>query len=119
MCALFAETVTIITIRLEARTEFVNEGVRQRVVSSSYRDLHVTLGPWLVNGGPEWLSRYNDSQRSGTVRGSNPGGGRRDFPHPSRQALGPTQLPVQRVLDVFPGGKAAGAWRCYTPHRRG
>jgi hypothetical protein len=34
----------------------------------------------------------------------------RDFPHPS-PALGPTQSHVQWVRDLFPGGKAAGAWR--------
>ena len=45
-----------------------------------------------------------------TVRGSSAGGGR-DFPHPSRPALGPTQPPIQRILGVFPGSKAAGAWR--------
>ena len=31
----------------------------------------------------------------------------RDFQHPPRPVLGPTQLPVQWV----PGLKAAGAWR--------
>jgi hypothetical protein len=30
-----------------------------------------------------------------------------DFPHPSIQALRPTQLPVQCVSGVFRGGKAA------------
>ena len=36
---------------------------------------------------------------------------KRDFPDTSRPAPWPTQHPVQKVPRLFPGGKAADAWR--------
>ena len=36
---------------------------------------------------------------------------RRDFPRPSRPALGPAHPPIQCVPDSYPGCKAAGTWR--------
>ena len=35
----------------------------------------------------------------------------RDFSHPSRPNLGHTHLPIPWILGLFPGGKAAEAWR--------
>ena len=34
----------------------------------------------------------------------------RDFPHPSRPTLGPTQPPIKLLPGVFPVDKVAGTW---------
>ena len=55
---------------------------------------------WVHLFGGNWLATW------WAVWGLNPGGGR-DFPHLSRQALWPTEPPVQSVVSLFLGGKAA------------
>jgi hypothetical protein len=50
-----------------------------------------------------------------TFRGSSPRWGR-DFPHPSRPTLGPTQPPKYWILTPYYGCNTAGAWRGVTTH---
>ena len=64
------------------------------------------------DGGPGELSRYSDLLRAGRSGDRIPVGGR-DFPHPSRPALGPTQPPVQWV---FLGVKRSGRGADHPPH---
>jgi hypothetical protein len=57
------------------------------------RDSSVGIGTSCGLDGPEIESRWG-----------------RDFPYPSRPALGPTQLPIQWVPGLCSRGRAAGAW---------
>jgi len=66
-----------------------------------------------VHTGIIWAGMARSVKRRATawtMQGSKPGG-KREFLLPSRPDLGPTQPPKQRVKGLFPGGKAAGAWR--------
>jgi hypothetical protein len=56
-----------------------------------------------------WLRRYSDSLRAG--RPGIESLWRRDFLHLFRPVPRSTQPPIQWVPGLFPGGKAAGAWR--------
>jgi hypothetical protein len=68
--------------------------------------------PWAVIAQSAWLLATG-----WTFRGSSPSW-RRDFPHPSRPALGPTQLPECWILTPSYGCKAGGAWGDHPPPSR-
>ena len=64
--------------------------------------------------GTEWRSLHSYSLRTG--RTGDQIQVRQDFPHSSRPALGPNQLPLRRVLVLVPRDKAAGVWRSPSIH---
>jgi len=64
------------------------------LLSNVGRDSSVGIATCYGLDGPEIESRWG-----------------RDFPHPTRPALVPTQPPIQWVPGLFPEGKVAGAWR--------
>ena len=70
--------------------------------------LHIRNKQFLQNN-PDFNSQYNLLDRLDDPGIQSRWG--RDSPHPSRLALGPTQPPMQGVPGLFPGSKAAGAWR--------
>jgi hypothetical protein len=74
----------------------------RRIALTFRRPKHFAYGSW-------YCSRYSDSLRTGCSGIESRW--RRDFPHPSRPALGPTQSPVRLVPSLFHGFKAVGTWR--------
>jgi hypothetical protein len=66
-----------------------------------------TLLKWFVGF---IMSKLLQSKSLRTGRSGTESRWKRDFPHPSRPALGPTQPPIHWVPCLFPGGKTAGRW---------
>jgi hypothetical protein len=66
--------------------------------------------PVFEMGGLGFLSRYSDLLPAGRS-----GSGGRDFPHPSRPVLGPTQPPGQWVPGLLPGAKGPGRGVTHSP----
>ena len=85
----------------------LNQGTREAVQwRASYSPL---FSQYMSDRGPGWLSRYNDSLQVGRSGDRIPVGGEIFRTRPDRPWGPPSLLP--HGYRVFPGSKAAGAWR--------
>jgi hypothetical protein len=87
-----------------------SRSVRKKYNEDSMTYLFAVLNNTCENGMAR-ISSVGIATRYGLGGSGIESGWGRDFPHPSRPALGPILSPIQLVPGLFPEGKAFGYWR--------